>query len=78
MQMRARGVVGYGYCWWITDDGAMNAFGFAGQRIWIDRASGLTVVMLAAQPQPPWLTPAYPDFDAETRSLLKAVREQLV
>lgn len=76
--MRARGVVAYGYCWWITDDGAMNAFGFAGQRIWIDLASGLTVVMLSAQPQPPYLTPAYPDFDAETRSLLQAVRQQLV
>lgn len=76
-KMRARGVVGYGYCWWITDEGAMNAFGFAGQRLWIDRASGLIVVILSAHPQPPYLTPAYADFDAETRSLLAAVRETL-
>ena len=52
----------------------MNALGFAGQRIWIDRASDSVVVMLSAWPQPPYLTPAYPDFAAETRSLLAAVR----
>ena len=70
----AAGITGYGYCWWIGADGAMNALGFAGQRIWIDRASDSVVVMLSAWPQPPYLTPAYPDFAAETRSLLAAVR----
>ena len=75
--MRHRGVVGYGYCWWITDDGAMNALGFAGQRMWIDRASGLIAVILSAQPQPPYVTAAYPDFDAQTRALLGAVKQAL-
>jgi CubicO group peptidase (beta-lactamase class C family) len=69
------GIVGYGYCWWITDDGAMNAFGHAGQRIWIDRARRLAVVILSAVPQPPYRTAAYADSAVETRSLLKAIRD---
>lgn len=72
---RAEGIVGYGYSWWLTDDGAMNAFGHAGQRIWIHRASGTAVVILSAVPQPPYRGSAYPDSGAETRALLRAVRE---
>lgn len=75
--MHHRGITGYGYCWWIGDDGAMNALGFAGQRIWIDPSRERVVTMLSAQPQPPYLTPAYADFDAETRVFLRAVRQAL-
>lgn len=70
----AEGIVGYGYCWWIGDDGSMNALGFAGQRIWIDRRRGTIIVILSAVPQPPYLSPAYPDSVAETRSLIAAIR----
>lgn len=70
----AEGIVGYGYCWWIGDDGAMNAIGFAGQRIWIDRERGTIVVILSAVPQPPYANAAYPDSAAETRSLIAAIR----
>lgn len=52
----------------------MNAAGFAGQRIWIDRARGIIVVILSAVPQPPYAGPAYPDSTAETRSLIAAIR----
>lgn len=72
---RAEGIVGYGYSWWLTDDGAMNAFGHAGQRIWIDRASATAVVILSAVPQPPYRGSAYPDSGAETRAFLGAVRD---
>ena len=71
---RAEGIVGYGYCWWIGDDSAMNAIGFAGQRIWIDRARGTIVVILSAVPQPPYASAAYADSAAETRSLIAAIR----
>jgi CubicO group peptidase (beta-lactamase class C family) len=70
----AEGIAGYGYSWWIGDDDSMNALGFAGQRIWIDRNRGTIIVILSAVPQPPFLSPAYPDFAAETRSLIAAIR----
>nr|WP_233284875.1 serine hydrolase [Agrobacterium tumefaciens] len=42
---------GYGYSWWIAED-AMVAVGFAGQRIYINRAEALIIVTLGAFPQP--------------------------
>lgn len=72
---RAWGLSGYGYCWWIGEDGTMNAVGFAGQRICIDREAGRVTVILSAIPQPPYVTAAYPDTLAEMNALLGALRD---
>ena len=69
----AAGVTHYGYCWWLEADGAMNAFGFAGQRIRISADRRTVIVILSAVPQPPWVTPMCPDTVAETRSLIAAI-----
>lgn len=73
----AAGVTAYGYCWWLEAGGAMNAFGFAGQRIRVSRDRRTVVVILSAVPQPPWVTPACPDTVAETRALLSAIESAL-
>jgi CubicO group peptidase (beta-lactamase class C family) len=73
----AAGVTHYGYCWWLEADGAMNAFGFAGQRIRISADRRTVIVILSAVPQPPWVTSMCPDTVAETRSLIAAIAAAL-
>lgn len=73
-QFRRHGVDGYGYSWWIGVDGAMNALGHAGQRIHVDRAHELVVVILSALPQPPHATERDADSLAEMQQLLQAIR----
>ncbi len=69
----AFGATGYGYSWWLADAGVMAAVGFAGQSLVIDRTAGLVVVTLSCQPQPPFATPATPDWKTERAAFHIAV-----
>lgn len=73
----AAGVTGYGYCWWLEADGAMNAFGFAGQRVRVSADRRTVIVILSAVPQPPWVTSGCPDTVAETRGLIAAIEQSV-
>lgn len=73
----AAGVSAYGYCWWLEADGAMNAFGFAGQRLRISADRRLVIVILSAVPQPPYATPACPDTVANTRAFIGAIERSV-
>jgi CubicO group peptidase (beta-lactamase class C family) len=63
----------YGYSWWLGD-GVMAAIGHAGQRIDIYRNEDLSVVTLAALPQPPYVPPTDHDRRAEIVTFTQAVR----
>ncbi|WMD20035.1 serine hydrolase [Achromobacter seleniivolatilans] len=69
------GLTGYGYSWWLREDGAMMAMGHSGQRIFIDRDKGLVVVQLAAYPEPRYVSANEPDRDAELNSVIAAIRD---
>lgn len=64
---------GYGYSWWIDQDGAMIAHGFAGQRIYIHHEERLCMVTLAAFPQAAYTGPAEHDHYAEMTAWTDAV-----
>jgi len=66
---------GYGYSWWLGEDGAINAMGFAGQRIHIDRAQALAIITLGAFPQPPYQGPGDHDRVAEVTDFINAVKD---
>lgn len=70
-------IVGYGYSWWLDDDGGMWALGHCGQRIYINRNENLTVIQLAAYPHPFYETPHYGDMDARLRKYVDSVRQVL-
>lgn len=70
----ALGLTGYGYCWWLTEDGAMMAMGHSGQRLYIHRDERLIVVQLAVYPEPRYASPHEPDRDAELCSFIQALR----
>ncbi|TAJ95754.1 MAG: class C beta-lactamase-related serine hydrolase [Reyranella sp.] len=63
----------YGYSWWLGD-GVMAALGHAGQRIDIFRDEDLSVVTLAALPQPPYVPATDHDRRAEIVTFTQAVR----
>lgn len=63
----------YGYSWWLGD-GVMAAIGHAGQRIDIYRNEDLSVVTLAALPQPPYVPATDHDRRAEIVTFTQAVR----
>lgn len=71
------GMHGYGYSWWIADDGALIANGFAGQRIYINRAQSLAIVTLGAFPQPRYQGPGAHDHVAEIAAFTEAVKQAL-
>lgn len=48
------GATGYGYSWWLDEDGAMVAVGFAGQSLYINRRTRSVIVTLSCWPQPPF------------------------
>ena len=73
----AAGVFAYGYCWWLEPDGAMNAFGFAGQRLRISADRRLVMVILSAVPQPPYVSPGCPDTVAQTRALIGTIERSV-
>lgn len=67
-------VSGYGYSWWLTDDGAMLAMGHCGQRIYINRAENLIVVNLAVYPEPQFVPAGDRNRDADLYQLIRAYR----
>ncbi len=46
------GKIGYGYQWWINQDGTFRALGIFGQLIYIDKPHKLVIVALSAWPHP--------------------------
>ncbi len=74
--LSALGLKGYGFSWWLRQDGAMMAMGHAGQRIYIHRAEQLAVIQLAVYPEPKYASANEPDRDAELNSLIEAYRRQ--
>jgi CubicO group peptidase (beta-lactamase class C family) len=75
--IRSAGMNGYGYSWWIGEDGALMAQGFAGQRIYINRAQSLAIITLGAFPQARYRGPAEHDRAAEVVAFTEAVKEAL-
>lgn len=71
------GATGYGYSWWLDDDGAMAAVGFAGQSLVIDRARDMVTVTLSARPQPPYAAAYGIDFRAERAAFQQALNAHL-
>lgn len=76
-KLRSGGLEGYGYSWWIDSDGAMIANGFAGQRIYINRAERLAIITLSAFPQAGYIGPAEHDHYAEVVCLTRGLRAAL-
>ncbi|MBI5128556.1 MAG: serine hydrolase [Rhodopseudomonas palustris] len=76
-QIASGALAGYGYSWWIAADGAMTAVGFAGQRIYINRAERLAIVTLGAFPQPGYRGPDEHDRVAEVVAFTEAVKSAL-
>jgi hypothetical protein len=68
------GGTGYGFGWWLTDDGAMLALGHSGQRIYVHREERLVVVNLAVYPEPRYASAGEHDRDAELNSFIQACR----
>jgi len=71
------GAAGYGYSWWLDEEGAMVAVGFAGQSLYINRREGVVIVTLSCQPQPPHAVASDFDFKAERKAFHAAVVSQL-
>jgi len=68
----ALGLTGYGFSWWLRDDGAMLAMGHSGQRLYVNRARKLVVVNLAAYPEPRYRAANEHNRDAELLALIDA------
>lgn len=68
------GVTGYGFGWWLADDGGLFAMGHSGQRIYVNRAEKLAVVNLAVYPEPRYVSAGEHDRDAELQSFISACR----
>ena len=71
------GADGYGYSWWIAPDGAMVAVGFAGQSLYVNRATRTVIVTLSCWPQPPFAAAYGMDFKAERQAFHAAVLQAL-
>ncbi|MEJ8851410.1 serine hydrolase [Variovorax rhizosphaerae] len=71
---RALGLTGYGFSWWLTDDGGMMAMGHSGQRLYVHRAERLVVVNLAVYPEPHYASAEAHNRDSELRGLIDAIR----
>jgi len=66
----ALGLTGYGFSWWLRDDGAMFAMGHSGQRLYVNRSRRTVVVNLAAYPEPRYRSAREHDRDAELMALI--------
>lgn len=75
--IRGSRLKGYGYSWWIGEDGSAQAHGFAGQRIFLDRTEQLAIVTLSAFPQLPHVPAPLPDRYGELQLVTDAVRDAL-
>ena len=67
----SKGNPGYGYFWWLYEDGTYRASGIFGQAIYINPAEKVVVVTFGAQPKPTGKEPIDPlvFFDAVTEAL---------
>ncbi len=72
---RALGLSGYGFSWWLDDEGGMFALGHCGQRIYVHRARRLAVVQLAVYPEPRYASPNEPDRDVQLRRLIRQLHQ---
>ena len=45
----SKGYPGYGYLWWLNDDGTFKASGIFGQGIYVDRARNLVIALQSAR-----------------------------
>lgn len=75
--IRSLRFTGYGYSWWLGDDGSATATGFAGQRIFIDRSRRFVMVTLSAFPQAPHVPLPQPDREREVVRLTDALQAAL-
>jgi CubicO group peptidase (beta-lactamase class C family) len=75
--IRSASMRGYGYSWWIGEDDALMAQGFAGQRIYINRAQSLAIITLGAFPQARYRGPTEHDRAAEVVAFTEAVKQAL-
>jgi CubicO group peptidase (beta-lactamase class C family) len=69
----ALGLSGYGFSWWLRDDGSMFAMGHSGQRLYVNRARRTVVVNLAAYPEPRYRSANEHDRDAELMAMIESV-----
>jgi CubicO group peptidase (beta-lactamase class C family) len=76
-QIESSSLKGYGYSWWIAEDDALVAKGFAGQRIYINRAESLAMITLGAFPQARYQGPGAHDHEAEVVAFTEAVKQAL-
>lgn len=74
LHRKTLGLSGYGFSWWLTEDGAMWAMGHSGQRTYINRAERLAVVSLAAYPEPLYTPASEHNRDAELLALINSIR----
>ena len=69
----ALGLSGYGFSWWLRDDGSMFAMGHSGQRLYVNRARRTVVVNLAAYTEPRYRSANEHDRDAELMAMIESV-----
>jgi CubicO group peptidase (beta-lactamase class C family) len=70
----SKGYPGYGYFWWLADNGAYRASGIFGQGIYIDPAENLVIAMHSARPE----ASKNADWELQTamfRAVTKALKE---
>jgi len=63
---------GYGYFWWLEDDGAFRASGIFGQGVYIHPQSDTVIAVLSA-----WTAATGPDYGAHRDALFSAIDEFL-
>jgi CubicO group peptidase (beta-lactamase class C family) len=68
----ALGLTGYGFSWWLRDDGSMFAMGHSGQRLYVNREKRTVVVNLSAYPEPRYRSAQEHDRDAELMALINS------
>jgi CubicO group peptidase (beta-lactamase class C family) len=63
---------GYGYFWWLEEDGVFRASGIYGQGIYFNPATDVVIVVLSA-----WPVASGGDYGTHRNALFKAIDEQL-
>ena len=66
---------GYGYLWWLLDNGDYMALGSYGQWIVVSPAHNTVVVMLGAVPRLPYMTPEQLELHQESNHLGSQLRK---
>jgi CubicO group peptidase (beta-lactamase class C family) len=58
--LQPTGFAGYGYLWWVPEQGTYMAKGSAGQWIYVDPATNLVIVIVGAMPREWYIDPSDP------------------